>query len=119
MIFDGLAVYDSKHQWKLTCREVYATVPATLAFLQWSRSAITFDRSDHPDSIPNLGRYPLIVDPIVDKKRLSKVLMDKGSGLNIIYIETLDATGINRSCIRLIGAPFYGIVLGKQAKPLG
>ena len=40
------------------------------------------------------GRYPLIVDPIIGKKRLTKVLMDGGSGLNILYIDTLDAMHI-------------------------
>jgi hypothetical protein len=74
---------------------VYVVEPTTPAFLWWSWSAITFDRSDHPDSIPHLGRYPLVVDPIIDKKRLSKVLMDRGSGLNIMYVKTLDDMGIN------------------------
>jgi hypothetical protein len=88
MIFDGLAAYDSKHRQKLMHREVYVAKPATPAFLRWSRSAITFDRFDHPDSVPHSGQYPLVVDPIVNKKCLSKVLMDGGSGLNIMYIET-------------------------------
>jgi hypothetical protein len=35
------------------------------------------------------------MDPIIDKKHLSKVLMDGGNGLNIMYVETLDAMGIN------------------------
>jgi hypothetical protein len=92
-------VYDSKRRQKLSCHEVYAAEPATPAFLRWSRSTITIDRSDHPGSIPHLGRYTLIVDPIIDKKHLSEVLMDGGSDLNIIYAETLDAVGINRSRI--------------------
>jgi hypothetical protein len=98
---------------------MYVAEPAMLAFLRWSRSPITFDRSDHPDSIPHPGRYPLVVDPIIDKKRLSKVLMDGGSGLNIIYAETLNAMGLDRACIWPTGAPFHSIVPGKQAKPLG
>ena len=40
-----------------------------------------------------------MVDPIVDMKRLTKLLMDGGSGLNIMYAETLDAMGIDRSCV--------------------
>jgi hypothetical protein len=60
-----------------------------------------------------------MVDPIVGTKPLTKVLMDGGSILNIMYAETLDVMGINRTCIRPTGAPFHGIVLGKQAKPLG
>ena len=74
---------------------------------------ITFDRKNHSDHIPQPGRFPLVIDPIISKKRLIKVLMDGGSGLNILYVETLDAMGIDRSCVRSTGAPFHGIMLGK------
>ncbi|XP_066360925.1 uncharacterized protein [Miscanthus floridulus] len=88
------------------------------AFLRWLESAITFDWTDHPDSIPQPGRYPLVVDPIIGKMRLTKVLMEDGSGLNILYAKTLDAKGIDQSRIRPTGAPFHGFVPGKQAMPL-
>jgi hypothetical protein len=52
-------------------------------------------------------------------KRLTKVLMDGGSGINIMYAETLDAMGINWSRIQLSEALFDGIVPGKQAIQLG
>ena len=60
-----------------------------------------------------------MVDQIISTKWLTKVLMDGGSGLNIMYTEMLDAMGIDRSCIRPTGAPFHGIMPGKQAVPLG
>ena len=44
--------------------------------------------------------------------------MDGGSGLNIMYAETLDAMGIDRSRVRPIGAPFHGIMPRKQAMSL-
>ena len=118
MIFGGTAAYDSKHRQKIACREVYVTEPATSSFLRWLESVITFNRSNHPDSILQPRRYLLVVDPIVDMKRLTKLLMDGGSGLNIMYAETLDAMGIDRSHVRPTGAPFYGIVLGKKVVPL-
>jgi hypothetical protein len=93
MIFDGPESYASKDRQKLKRREVYKAEPAMPTFLKWPGSAITFDRSDHPESIPRPDRYSLVVNPIVDTKRLTKVLMDGGSGLNM-YAETLDAMGI-------------------------
>ncbi|XP_066384923.1 uncharacterized protein [Miscanthus floridulus] len=60
-----------------------------------------------------------MVDPIIVMKRLTKVLMDGGNGLNIVYAEMLDAMGIDRAHIRPTGSPFHGIVPGKQAMPLG
>jgi hypothetical protein len=119
MIFEGPATYESRCRQKLTRQKVYAAEPATLAFLWWSELAITFDRSNHPSSIPQPGRCPLMVDLIISTKRLTKVLMDGGSSLNIMYAKTLDAMGIDRSRIRPSGAPIHGIMPGKQAIPLG
>jgi hypothetical protein len=45
--------------------------------------------------------------------------MDRDSGPNIMYADTLDAIGIRRSQLRPSGAPFHSIVPGKRALPLG
>ena len=119
MIFGGSAAYDSKRRQKVARREIYTAQQATPPFLRWSEFTITFDRTDHLDTVPHLGRYPLVVDPIVGPKRLTKVLMDGGSGLNIMYAKMLDELGIDRTCLRPTRAPFHDIVLGKQAMPLG
>ena len=110
MIFEGSAAYDSKRRQKVARREVYTIEPATPTFLRWSESAITFDRTDHQDSVPHLGRYPLMVDLIIGSKRLTKVLMDGGSGLNIMYAKTLDEMGVDRMNLYPIRAPFHGVV---------
>ena len=60
-----------------------------------------------------------MVDPIVSTKRLTKVVMDGGSDLNIMYAETLDAMGIDRLHVQLTRVPFHDIVPRKQAVPLG
>ena len=66
-----------------------------------------------------MGRYPLVIDPIVRKKCLTKVLMDGGSGLNILYIDTLNAMRIPRPELRPVSSPFHCLILGTQAYPLG
>jgi len=45
--------------------------------------------------------------------------MDGGSGLNIMYVEILDALGNPRTSLRPSHAPFHGIIPGQQAYPLG
>ena len=45
--------------------------------------------------------------------------MDGGSGLNILYIDTLNTMRIPRSELRPTGSPFHGVILGAQAYPLG
>lgn len=58
------------------------------------------------------------MDPIIGKKHLTKVLMDGGCGLNILYVETLDGLGIVWSRAPK-GAPFHSVVPGNKATPLG
>ena len=74
--------------------------PAAPFFLQCSESAITFDQTNHSESVPQPGRYPLVVNLIIGMKRLTTVLMDGGNGLNIMYAETLIAMGIDQARIR-------------------
>jgi len=65
MIFGGPSACLTTRQRKKEHREVFSVKVATPQYLNWSHEAITFDRDDHPDHVPNPGRYPLIVDPIV------------------------------------------------------
>ena len=86
----------------------------------YSRTFHAYEQSRCPESdIPRPGKRPVVADPIFSMKRLTKVLMDGGSVINIMYFKTLDTMGIGRSHIRPSGAPFHGIVLGKQAVPIG
>ena len=91
MIFGGSDAIHSKRQHKVRYRAACAAESAIPSFLSWSDSSITFDQRDHPSHVTQPGRYPLIIDPIIRKKRLTMVLMDGGSGLNILYVDTLDA----------------------------
>jgi hypothetical protein len=51
---------------------------------------------------------------------VTKVLIDGGARLNIIFLETLRKMGLDfAGLITPIGIPFYGIVHGKAAMPLG
>jgi hypothetical protein len=119
MIYGGQVANTSARRHKQERREVYSVKVATPVYLDWSDKPITFDQGDHPDYIPNPGRYPLVVDPVIGNTRLSKVLMDGGSSLNIIYAETLGLLGVDRSKIRAGAAPFHGIAPASISCPLG
>jgi hypothetical protein len=99
--------------------EVCSVKVAALVYLDWSDKPITFDQGDHPDHVSSPGKYPLIVDPVIGNVRLTKVLMDGGSSLNIIYAETLGLLQINLSTIWAGAAPFHGIIPRKRVQPLG
>jgi hypothetical protein len=74
---------------------------------------------DHPDSIPKPGRFPLIVNPLVKMTRLTKALLDGGSGHHLMYLDTFEGLGLAHDQLQSSPHPFYGVVLGKQSIPLG
>jgi hypothetical protein len=75
---------------------VNAISPTTLKYLHWSEFPSMFDRTDHSNSIPKLGRFPLIVDLLVGMTYLTKALMYEGSDLNLMYLDTFDVLGLTR-----------------------
>jgi hypothetical protein len=119
LIFGGPTVDMSNSQRKRERHEVLAAEKAPPSFLDWLGDAITFSREDHPNRIPNPGQYPLVVDPVIDNSRFSKVLMDGGSSLNILYAHTLRLMGIGLDQLRPSMTPFHGVTPGKRVQPLG
>jgi hypothetical protein len=87
--------------------------------LRWSEFPITFSRKDHWVHIPDPETYPLVVNPIVNSAWLPKTLIDGGSSLNIIFIETLHKMEFDFSKMTACDEPFYGVVPGKVAYPIG
>jgi hypothetical protein len=61
----------------------------------------------------------LVVNPIVDGAFLPKTLIDGGSSLNIIFTETLRKMDFDFKKMTACDEPFYGVVLGKAAYPIG
>ena len=113
-IFGGTTANMTTRQRNRERREVFCINKAMPSYLDWSEDTISFSREDHPDYIPNPGRYPLVVDPIIDNTRFSKVLMDGGSCLNILYVHTLELMGISLDRLRPSVSPFQGVAPEKR-----
>jgi hypothetical protein len=94
LIFGGPTVNMSNSQRKRERHDVLAAEKAPPSFLNCLEDATTFSREDHPNRIPNPCQYPLVVDPVIGNARFSKVLMDGGRNLNILYTHTLRLLGI-------------------------
>jgi hypothetical protein len=57
---------------------------------------------------------------VVAEVSLTKVLIDGGSGLNLIFASTLRKMGLDFTDMLILSkSPFYGIVPGNAAHPLG
>jgi hypothetical protein len=64
MIYGGPSTRLSTRQCKCERHEIFSVQLVTPLFLDWSETAITFDRGDHSDYVPSPRVYPLVVDPI-------------------------------------------------------
>jgi hypothetical protein len=104
----GATVDMSNSQHKREWHEVLTAEKAPPSFLDWSEDTITFSREDDPNHMPNPSQYLLVVDPVIGNACFSKVLMDGGSSLNILYAHTLRLLGIGLDQLRPSTTPFHG-----------
>ena len=107
---------------KLITRQVYQAMvapPAIPEYLRGSETDITFSRADHPPAVPRPGHAALVVEAQICDFKMSKVFMDGGSGINIIFADTLRKMGRTLSNLSQSSNTFHGIVPGKAVSPLG
>jgi hypothetical protein len=94
--------------------------PAVPTPLRWSEVPITFSRADKWTSFSEPGRFPLVLKPVVAGSKLNKVLIDGGRGLNVLFTKTLMKMKLDIThMLTRSNTPFYGIVAGNAAIPLG
>jgi hypothetical protein len=83
-------------------------------------SSRSFSCDDQWTSFSEPGKFPLVLDPVVAEVRLTKVLINGGSGLNLIFASTLRKMGLDFTDMLVPSkSPFYGIVPANAAHPLG
>src|SRR3954464_2995669 len=104
-------------------QEVNATMPLIPQFVRWSECDISWSRADHPAILPNPGSYPLVVDALFAGPKFSckfsRVLVDGGSTINILYRDTLVKLGITERDLERSRTTFHGIVPGLSCTPMG
>jgi hypothetical protein len=94
--------------------------PAVPTPLRWSEVPITFSHADQWTSFFEPGWFPLVLKPVVAGSKLNKVLIDTGSGLNVLFTKTLKKMKLNIThMLTKSTLPFYGIIPGNAAIPLG
>ena len=65
-------------------------------------------------------KVPASTRPVVQGSKLTRVLIDDGSGLNLIFASTLAKMRLNyMSLLTPSKAPFYGIVPENSSIPIG
>jgi hypothetical protein len=73
--------------------------------------------------MPNLGGYALVMDPafvgLANNVRFSKVLIDNGSSINIMYWDTMQKLGIKENMLEPSQTTFHDIVPKLSCAPMG
>jgi hypothetical protein len=94
--------------------------PAVPTPLRWSEVHITFSHADQWTSFSEPGSFPLVLKPVVAGSKLNKVLINGGSGLNVLFTKTLKKMKLDIThMLTRSNTPFYVIVPGNAAIPLG
>jgi hypothetical protein len=120
VIFGGDGDFGSRRDQELLLQEIMSVEPAVPRPLRWSEVPILFSCDDQWTSFSEPGKFPLVLDPVVAEVRLTKVLIDGGSGLNLIFTSTPRKMGLEfKDMLVPSKSPFYGIIPGNAAHPLG
>src|SRR3954467_12180279 len=112
----------SNRQQKQVTRQVFLATsahPAVPEYLRGSETEITFSRDDHPPVVPRPGHTSLVLEARIGNYVMSRVFMDGGSGINIIFTRTLKDMLIQNNALKHSGTTFHGIVPGKAVYPMG
>ncbi|KAK1695929.1 hypothetical protein QYE76_012626 [Lolium multiflorum] len=112
----------SRREMKKLTREInlaesiMANIPE---YVEWSSQNITFSRADHPMTIPKPGHAALVVEAQIGGFKMSKVFMDGGSGLNLIFVDTIKSMGITMGMLEETDTCFHGILPTEPGFSLG
>ncbi|KAM3272910.1 hypothetical protein ACQJBY_042770 [Aegilops geniculata] len=91
--------------------------------MHWSERPVTWTREDHPTVMPNLGAYALVLySTIATPRRMckfSRVLVDGGSSINILYRDTMTKLGLEAKDLEPTRTIFHDIVPGLSFSPIG
>src|SRR4051812_27291552 len=96
-----------------------ATLPPVPQYLRWSEDSITWDSKDHPDLIPTENQYAMVIVLLIDGNEFSKCMVDSGSNINIMYLDTLHKMNLTETNLRRTSTVFYVVVPCREARSLG
>ena len=107
---------------KVISRQVFMAEkmpPPTIEYLNWSGQDIGFTIADHPQQVPRPGQSALILPAVIAGFDVSRVFIDGGSSLNLMYADTLRKMNISLANLKPTDTRFHGITPEKPSYPLG
>jgi hypothetical protein len=103
--------------------EVNAVMQVRPQYMHWSETSITWGSEDHPPLMPRPGGYTLVLNPIVFSEThtywFSRVLIDGGISINLLYRTSMEKLGIPAIRLKPTKLTFHGIMPGHSCTPMG
>ena len=103
----------SQRIFKQFAREVNAALPRLEATrpLRWSNCAITFSSADLLKCAGTAGALPMLCSPVISNVQVTKTLIDGGTGLNVLSVDTFDNLQVSYDQLQPT-KPFSGVTDG-------
>ncbi|KAK1698219.1 hypothetical protein QYE76_014916 [Lolium multiflorum] len=118
----GKKARPSNRAQKVISRQVFMAEkmpPPTVEYLNWSGQDMGFTIADHPQQVPRPGQSALILPAVIAGFDVSRVFIDGGSSLNLMYADTLRKMNISLANLKPTDTRFHGITPEKPSYPLG
>src|SRR4051812_1261160 len=61
----------------------------------------------------------MVINPLINGRDFTKCLVDSGSNINIMYLDTLHKKNLMETNLRRTSTMFHGVVPGQEAQSLG
>ena len=104
-------------------QEVSMVAANPAGHMHWSEKPISWSRADHPEVMPSPGSYALVLEATLatDRRaaRFSRVLIDGGSSITILYRDTLEKLNVKTKQLMPTRTVFHGIIPGLSYAPIG
>ena len=85
--------------------------------LRWSQCAITFSTTDQLKFAATAGTLPMLCSPFISNVQVTKTLIDGGTALNVLSVETFDRLQVPYDQLQPT-KPFSGVTDGSTT-PIG
>ena len=61
----------------------------------------------------------MVINPLIDGNEFTKCMVDSGSSINLIYLDTLQKMNLTEANLRPTNTIFHSVVPSREARSLG
>jgi hypothetical protein len=116
------ASYDreSRREHKVMARKALAENPTKRQAPKWADVEISFGQEDcRLENFSEPGRFPIVVNPLIENWGFSRVFVNGGSAVNLIFASTLDLMEDTRAAMKPVSRRIHCGIPGSWLDTIG